>query len=351
MKKENKGITLIALIITIIVLLILAGITISTLTGENGLITKANEVKIETEKSAFREEIDLILVRAQIDGLEKAFKSQDSNASVIQSNAVYEVTYKGNSFLVGSNLEYIPVVNPENIGDWEYTNDGTITKYVGTFTDVTIPNYINGIRIKKIGFRIFKDKTIKKLNISNGIEEIVYLGFQYGLGELEGDLIIPDSITSLPGGCGFTNCGANGNLILSKNLKTIGGSVFENCSNLKGNLVIPDSVEEIGAYAFRNCSSLDGTLQLGSSIKTIGDRAFMDCSNLKGDVVLPSDLESLGWEAFRACDSINSVTFLNKDTQIGDGALSSIRVIKGYTGSTAESYATANKKTFVAISE
>ena len=34
--KENKGITLIALVITIIVLLILAGVTIATLTGENG---------------------------------------------------------------------------------------------------------------------------------------------------------------------------------------------------------------------------------------------------------------------------------------------------------------------------
>ena len=35
-KKENKGITLIALVITVIVLLILAGVTIATLTGDNG---------------------------------------------------------------------------------------------------------------------------------------------------------------------------------------------------------------------------------------------------------------------------------------------------------------------------
>ena len=39
-KLSNKGITLIALIVTIIVLLILAGVTIATLTGENGLIRK-----------------------------------------------------------------------------------------------------------------------------------------------------------------------------------------------------------------------------------------------------------------------------------------------------------------------
>lgn len=48
--KNNKGITLIALVITIIILLILAGISIAMLTGENGLLTKANTAKTETKK-------------------------------------------------------------------------------------------------------------------------------------------------------------------------------------------------------------------------------------------------------------------------------------------------------------
>ena len=43
--KKNKGITLIALVITIIVLLILAGVSIAMLTGENGLIAKAISAK------------------------------------------------------------------------------------------------------------------------------------------------------------------------------------------------------------------------------------------------------------------------------------------------------------------
>ena len=46
--KTNKGITLIALVITIIVLLILAGVTIAMITGENGILTKANNSKNET---------------------------------------------------------------------------------------------------------------------------------------------------------------------------------------------------------------------------------------------------------------------------------------------------------------
>ena len=41
LKKSSKGITLIALVITIIVLLILAGVSIAMLTGDNGILTQA----------------------------------------------------------------------------------------------------------------------------------------------------------------------------------------------------------------------------------------------------------------------------------------------------------------------
>ena len=51
MLKNNKGITLIALVITIIVLLILAGVSIAMLTGNNGILTQANSAKDNTEKA------------------------------------------------------------------------------------------------------------------------------------------------------------------------------------------------------------------------------------------------------------------------------------------------------------
>ena len=47
----NNGITLIALVITIIVLLILAGVTIASLTGDNGILTKAQQAKTKTEEA------------------------------------------------------------------------------------------------------------------------------------------------------------------------------------------------------------------------------------------------------------------------------------------------------------
>ena len=53
--KENKGITLIAMVITIIVLLILAGVSIAMLTGENGILTQAQRAANETENAAQNE--------------------------------------------------------------------------------------------------------------------------------------------------------------------------------------------------------------------------------------------------------------------------------------------------------
>ena len=58
-KKQTKGITLIALVITIIVFLILASVSISMLTGENGILTQAQKAKEETEKAA-KEEQDIL---------------------------------------------------------------------------------------------------------------------------------------------------------------------------------------------------------------------------------------------------------------------------------------------------
>ena len=63
---NNKGITLIALVITIIVLLILAGVTISTLTGENGILTRATEASEKNQISADIEKIKLVCSEAQI---------------------------------------------------------------------------------------------------------------------------------------------------------------------------------------------------------------------------------------------------------------------------------------------
>ena len=65
--KNQKGITLLVLVITIVVLLILAGVTIATLNGENGILTRAQEAKEKTEEAAKREEAELADLNSYID--------------------------------------------------------------------------------------------------------------------------------------------------------------------------------------------------------------------------------------------------------------------------------------------
>ena len=68
---ENKtGITLVALVVTIIVLLILAGITISLLFGDNGAITRAQESAFKTEIAKVNEKFNMYLNTKKMENLE-----------------------------------------------------------------------------------------------------------------------------------------------------------------------------------------------------------------------------------------------------------------------------------------
>ena len=58
-KKKNSGITLIALVITIIVLIILAGVSINLVLGNNGIITRARDARNKYQKTAAEEETTL----------------------------------------------------------------------------------------------------------------------------------------------------------------------------------------------------------------------------------------------------------------------------------------------------
>lgn len=63
---NENAITLIALVITITILLILAGVGIAMLTGENGILTQANQANIETKNKDLKEKIQLAITGASI---------------------------------------------------------------------------------------------------------------------------------------------------------------------------------------------------------------------------------------------------------------------------------------------
>ncbi len=58
--KNNKGITLIALVVTIIVLLILAGVSIAMLTGQNGILNRASQSSVDTQIGAAKDKCALL---------------------------------------------------------------------------------------------------------------------------------------------------------------------------------------------------------------------------------------------------------------------------------------------------
>ena len=103
MKKE-KGITLIALVVTIVVLLILAGVSISMLTGENGIIRQAQEAKRKTDIADEKEKVELAAVAAAgKEGWGEITKDNlkeelDKNIGVLDQD--YKLTIDGDNFIV-----------------------------------------------------------------------------------------------------------------------------------------------------------------------------------------------------------------------------------------------------------
>ena len=75
--KSNKGITLVALVITIIVLLILAGVSISLVVGENGVLTQATGASDTTKIAQMKEAMGLAISSCQAD----YFNAYANNAS------------------------------------------------------------------------------------------------------------------------------------------------------------------------------------------------------------------------------------------------------------------------------
>lgn len=81
-KKSNNGITLIALVITIIVLLILAGVSIATLTGDNGILTQANNASIQQSHGTVRDAIGIAYNEYQIE-IKTATKSKLASTEIV----------------------------------------------------------------------------------------------------------------------------------------------------------------------------------------------------------------------------------------------------------------------------
>ena len=129
--RKNQGITLIALVITVIVLLILAGVSIATLTGDNGLLSKAQQAKEETEKASDRDKIAMAVSEAQI--------GEDGYQELTTDNLENELIKDGTKAIVSDNedgtkhilfLDEKKEYKLDNNGNIEDLNIDFNTKYV-----------------------------------------------------------------------------------------------------------------------------------------------------------------------------------------------------------------------------
>ena len=161
--KNAKGITLIALVITIIVLLILAGVTIATLTGDNGILGKANDAKTQTEQA--KEDENLKIAIAGSYGTDGKLNLKDLKDNLTNQGIDYdknntgfplEVTVNGekkkidaNGNIIETGENAIKKANKETVdialGRYSFTqnSDGTITtsEYSGSYTEDTTANH------------------------------------------------------------------------------------------------------------------------------------------------------------------------------------------------------------------
>ena len=144
--RKNKGITLIALIITIILLLILSSLAIATLTGENGLFARTKQAKQAQIEAELKEKLNLSIQELQVEKLAEATLDDITQEWLTQKLSEYnpilkedgttnskKVTLQKNgiikSYLIDINLNITEIENENNI-EFSYEiksrNNGTI---------------------------------------------------------------------------------------------------------------------------------------------------------------------------------------------------------------------------------
>ena len=173
--RKEKGITLIALVITIIVLLILAGVTIATLTGDNGILGKAKTAKTTNDEEKAKEQIKIAVMGSYGKDGELNYDDLTKNLGQIgikdlpnEASYPLEVTLDGVSATIKANGE----VNFATSGGYTQTGD-TITSPDGK--TIKVGDYVDydptlGANASDLTYTSTADKTgadsNQKFNVS-----------------------------------------------------------------------------------------------------------------------------------------------------------------------------------------
>lgn len=183
-----------------------------------------------------------------------------------------------------------------------------ITQYKGTRKDVVIPEKINGLAVKNIGYQAFYNKGLTSVIIPEFVERIGDSSFSENLLTT---IELPDSLTTIVRSA--FNDNKLTSITLGKNIKEIGSRAFED--NQLTELVIPDSVATIGINAFSN-NTLK-RLAIGSGLQEIEDDVFRD--NELTSLIIPDTIISIKRCAF-SNNELTSLTLGKNVEKIGSNA-------------------------------
>ena len=367
MKKNNQGITLIALVITIIVLLILAGVSIAMLTGQNGILTQAQNSKLVTTQAKVNEMTELAIGSLRTENLNDTSKitPQLVASQINKENNRTDVTASSTTFpsdmifadegmratvnldlTVGkqnSNDNNTSSLYPENIDeskiapeelfDFEPITESVATsKVASTDENANLPQKearITGIKTKyctaeetnykinytgitdtlvipyqvKIGEEMYK---VTEVNLYvKGIEHLEYIQ-PSNLPDIQ-NIIYPNTVKTLKITDGADVWNKNiERVVLSKNITEIPENYFSNGSKIK-EIELPSNLEKIGKSSFFYCEALE-SIMIPDNVKTIEESAFCNCTTLSS-ITLPSNIQNLGESAFSWCTNLSSVTY------------------------------------------
>ena len=170
-KEAQKGITLIALVITIIVLLILAGVSIAMLTGQNGILTQAQNSKTVTENKSAEEKVKLAVMGARADDgtlTVGKLRTELANYGGTVEGDTFPVTatVDGKSFTVDANGNVTSAGSSTEPNPPAPTENGTLGTVTGSETkNTTVKDSLGNQVVVPAGFKVVN----KDANVTDGI--------------------------------------------------------------------------------------------------------------------------------------------------------------------------------------
>ena len=170
-KEAQKGITLIALVITIIVLLILAGVSIAMLTGQNGILTQAQNAKTTTANKSAEEKVKLAVMGARADDgtlTVGKLRTELANYGGTVEGDTFPVTatVDGKSFTVDANGNVASAGSSTDPNPPAPTGNGTLGTVTGSETkNTTVKDSLGNQVVVPAGFKVINPTD----NVTNGI--------------------------------------------------------------------------------------------------------------------------------------------------------------------------------------